>query len=107
MYQFLSKNGLKIEKCQEIGTDGCSVIVGKHHAVKSLLRKVNPAIIHVRCIFHSLQLCSLHALKVKPRIVEFIISETYGYFSLSTLRQINNKELYGTIDVGKEPPMCS
>ena len=42
--------------------------------------------VHIRCVFHSLQLCASYAIKNLPRNLEFLVAETYNYFSHSTLR---------------------
>ena len=60
-------------------------------------------IVYIKCICHSIQLCSSYALRVLPRAVEYLVSQTYVWFSHSTIRQIRYKEVYKTINVGEEP----
>jgi len=38
-----------------------------------------------------------------PRVLEYLISETYNWFSRSSIRKCNYSKLYKTINDGKEP----
>lgn len=75
---------LPITNMMRIGTDNASVITGQ--------------------ICHSLQLAVSSAAKqFLPRNLEYIISETYNWFSRSASRQAKYKDLYNTINDGKNP----
>lgn len=100
---FLEKNGLDFMKCVGIATDGCNVMCGSHRSVITLIKDVNPRIIHIKCICHSIQLCSSYALKTLPRNIEFLVSETHNWFAHSTVRQSKYKDLYASIHPGEEP----
>ena len=69
----------------------------------TLMRKEVPDLIHVRCICHSLQLCSSYALSVLPRHIEHQVKETYNWFTNSTMRQKKFQAIYSTINVGEAP----
>ena len=101
--EFLSANNLPIENCIGLATDGCNVMCGRSNSVITKFKVINTNFIHIKCICHSLQLCSSYALKTLPRNVEFMVSETYNWFSHSVARQQKYKELYGKINVGEEP----
>ncbi|GBP01563.1 hypothetical protein EVAR_101094_1 [Eumeta japonica] len=63
-----------------------------------------PHLILVRCLCHSLQLAvSAAAKEFLPRNLEFLIRETYDWFSRSSSRQSLYKELYKTINDGQKP----
>jgi len=79
------------------------MMCGNVNSVTKRFRAVNPNIVHIECICHSIQLCSSHALKVMPRNVEFLLSETYKWFSQSTIRQHKYRDIYSCINVGEEP----
>jgi len=55
------------------------------------------------CLCHSLQLAvSVAADACLPRYLEYLVRETYDWFSKSS-RQITYKNLYKTINDDKEP----
>lgn len=64
----------------------------------------------VKCVCHSLHLCSSYASKEIPETLEFLIRETRSWFSNSSMRQNLYKDLYATINNGKIPnkliPLC-
>ena len=104
LMSFLKSKNISPDKCVGIGTDGCNTMYGNTNSVITKFREsVKPDIIHVKCICHSLQLCSSYALKVMPRNVEFMVSETYRWFCHSTARQIKYRDLYSCINVGENP----
>lgn len=79
-------------------------MVGINNGVFQKLKQDVPSLILVRCTCHSLQLAVSHASsETLPRNLEFLISETYKWFSLSSVRQISYKTLYHTINEGKNP----
>jgi len=100
---FLSNNRLRIDKCVGLATDGCNTMCGQNNSVITKFRELCPNMVHIKCICHSLLLCSSYALKVMPRNVEFLVAETYNWFCHSTLRQNKYKDLYKCINVGEEP----
>ena len=99
--EFLRAKELDIKQCIGLATDGCNTMCGRNNSVITKFRELCPNIIHIRCICHSIQLCSSHALKVMPRNVEFMVSETYNWFSHSTSRQRKYRQIYSAINVGK------
>ena len=101
--EFLIAKGLSIEKCVGLATDGCNTMCGVNNSVITLFREVCPNIVHIKCICHSIQLCSSYALKVLPRSIEYMVSETYNWFSHSAQRQDKYADVYRTINVGEEP----
>ncbi|KAJ8966915.1 hypothetical protein NQ317_009498 [Molorchus minor] len=57
-----------------------------------------------RCVCHSLQLAvSTASEKTLPRNIEFLIKETYNWFSHSSIRQLSYKQIYSLINNGEEP----
>ena len=100
---FLRTNNIPIANCVGLATDGCSVMVGAHNSVITRFKAVCPGLIHIRCICHSIQLCSSYAAKTLPRGLEFLISDTHSWFSHSTKRKETYKILYESLHVGEEP----
>ena len=101
--QFLDTNKLQVEKCIGLATDGCNVMCGRNNSVITKFQAVCPRVVHIRCICHSIQLCSSYALKTLPRNIEFMVAETYNWFCHSTVCQQKYKQLYSCINVGEEP----
>ena len=80
MATFLHACHLDLAKCIGLATDGCSVMCGQSNSVITRFREVNNNIVHIKCICHSIQLCSSYALRALPRSIEFMVSETYTWF---------------------------
>lgn len=95
---------LKIENMRGLGTDNASVMVGINNGVFKKLQQENPKIVLIPCICHSLQLAVSDAAKHNlPRSVEYMISETYNWFSRSAIRQNEYRQLYKLINENHDP----
>ncbi|KYN09966.1 hypothetical protein ALC57_17904 [Trachymyrmex cornetzi] len=100
----LKQYKLNIKNLIGIGTDNASVMVGCNKSVYTELKKDVPDLILIRCVCHSVQLAINHACKqCLPAHLEFLIHETYNWFSMSFNRQSAYKQLYETINNSKEP----
>jgi len=100
----LKNKGLDLQKLIGIGTDNASLMVGINNGVYKKLKEDIPTLIHVPCICHSLQLAvSAAASETLPRNIEYMIRETYNWFSHSSLRQAQYKNLFKAINEGHEP----
>ncbi|KYN04692.1 hypothetical protein ALC62_04434 [Cyphomyrmex costatus] len=77
-----------------IGIDGANVMTGKHHSFSSILKETINELVIVKCICHSLHLAAEYACKCLPRNLDFIIKESYNWFSYSSKRQIEYAKLY-------------
>ncbi|XP_024869117.1 uncharacterized protein LOC112452903, partial [Temnothorax curvispinosus] len=94
---------LDLQNLLAIGTDNASVMVGINNGVSKLKAEV-PSLILIRCLCHSLQLAVSHAMiDTLPRNLEFLIHETYNWFSKSSMRQIKYTQFYETINCGERP----
>lgn len=100
----LKNKKLDLHNLLAIGTDNASVMIGVNNGVYQKLKKEVPSLILFRCVCHSLQLAVSHASsECLPRNLEFLIGETYKWFSMSSLRQLSYKMLYETINDGASP----
>ena len=100
----LKDNGLDLQKLLAIGTDNASVMTGINNGVYAKLKKDIPRLILIRCVCHSLQLAVSHAAaECLPRNIEFLVRETYNWFSHSAIRQAKYRELYACINDGLIP----
>ncbi|KAF2351405.1 protein of unknown function DUF4371, partial [Trinorchestia longiramus] len=87
-----------------IGTDNASVMVGVNNGVYKKLKEEVPSLILVRCVCHSLQLAMSHAsAEFLPKNLEFLIAETYKWFSHSAMRQAAYTQLYKAINDNQTP----
>ena len=95
---------LNISKLIGIGTDNASVMTGVNNGVYKQLKADVPNLILIRCVCHSIQLAVSHASsEALLRSLDYLISETYSWFSHSATRQIAYKQIYQTINDSKVP----
>ncbi|XP_044595618.1 uncharacterized protein LOC123272703 isoform X2 [Cotesia glomerata] len=95
---------VELRDCDAPGTDNASVMVGVNNGVSAILRREVPHLVLVRCLYHSLQIAVSNAAKnFLPRNLEFIIEETYNWFSNSSQRQTEYKDLYAAINDDQNP----
>ncbi|XP_025996408.2 uncharacterized protein LOC113005286 [Solenopsis invicta] len=100
----LRKFKLNLHKLMGLGTDNAFVMIGVNNGVFQKLKSEVPHLILIKCLCHSLQLGVSAATKeCLPRNLEFIIQETYNWFSHSTLRQAAYKEIYQTLNDNQNP----
>lgn len=100
----LDEMKLDLQNLLAIGTDNASVMVGIYNGVYAKLKTEVPSLILFKCLCHSLQLAVSHAMTdTLPRNLEFLIHETYNWFSKSAIRQIKYTQLYETINCGERP----
>jgi len=98
LLQQLENDNLKIEKLIGLGVDGASVNTGRHYSVMTLLGDINPELIVIKCICHSLHLAAEEACKVLPRHLDFMVRETHTWYSVSTKRQIEYAKIYRILE---------
>ncbi|XP_044570417.1 uncharacterized protein LOC6493163 isoform X3 [Drosophila ananassae] len=100
--QELVRLKININKMVGIGTDNASVMTGVKRSVYTELKKDVPSLILIKCVCHSVQLSVNHACaKCLPDQLEFLIHDTYSWFSKSSKRQINYKKIYQSINDDK------
>jgi hypothetical protein len=100
----LKKYNLDLQKLQGIGTDNASAMVGINGGVFKKLKEDIPHLVLVRCICHSLQLAVSSASETTlPRNIEYLIKETYNWFSNSSIRQLAYQQIYSVINNGEKP----
>lgn len=91
--------GLDIKKLCGIGVDNANVMTGIHSGVYQKLKLDVPNLIMIKCSCHSIQLAVSHAsAEHLPRHLEYLVQETYNWFSKSSNRQNEYKKLYLTIN---------
>lgn len=102
----MDENKLKFLNLHGLGTDNASVMVGSVGGVAEILKEDCPNLRLVRCVNHSLQLAVSDATRYTiPSHVEFIMEETYAWFSRSSDRQNAYADLFRSITGEKENPL--
>lgn len=100
----LKNNGLELQKLVAIGTDNASVMTGVNSGVYAKLKSEVPHLILIKCVCHSLQLAVSHATaQCLPRNLDYLIKETYNWFSNSATRQARYKEIFSLMNDGQAP----
>ena len=99
----LFEKKLDIKNLLAIGTDNAQVMTGVNNGIYKQLKKEIPGLLLFKCMCHSMQLAVSHVCAASlPRNLESLVSETYKWFSQSSVRQISNSQLYQSIN-NEEP----
>lgn len=93
----LAKDHLSLVKLLGIGTDNASVMTGCDRSVYRYLKDLQPGLILVRCICHSLALAASRAVEVLPRQLEYLTREVYNWFGSSDKRRLKYAETYQSL----------
>lgn len=96
--EFLENLGLDLTKMVGLGTDGASNLCGVNCSLFTKLRQHSPHLILVRCVCHSLHLCAQAAFKELPSNLEYLLRESYSWFSHSPNRRYDYEQLWQTIE---------
>jgi hypothetical protein len=86
-------SGLTLDRLIGIRVDGCSAMVGVHHSLATYFCELIPHIIF-KCVCHSLQLAASKAADTLPAHLDFLVRESYRWFSHSPKRLIQYRELH-------------
>lgn len=81
MKTFLNRN-IPASNIIGFGSDGCNVMMGKNNSVATRFMEMCPGIKIVKCICHSLHICSSEACKVLPRSIEDLARDIYSFFKV-------------------------
>lgn len=65
-------------------SDGCNVMMGQHNSVSTRFLEYCPGIIILKCICHSLHICSSEACKSLPRTPEDLARNIYAFFKVKS-----------------------
>lgn len=100
LINYLKEINLNVKNLIGIGTDGASNLCGKNHSLFTLLKEriPLPQLQIVRCICHSLHICSSKASEVLPSSLEFLVRETRNWFANSPLRRAYYEDLFNLIN---------
>ena len=98
--RFLNEIKLPIINLIGIETDGASNLCGKNHSLYILLKERVPLpnLQILRCVCHSLPLCSSKASEVLSAILEFLVRETRNWSANSAVRRAHYADLYKLIN---------
>lgn len=100
---FLETNGLSLNKIVGLGTDGASNLCGVKNSLFTRLKAHNPHLELVRCVCHSLHLCAQAAFKELPANLDFLLRESFSWFSHSPNRRYDYRQLWQTLEPDSQP----
>lgn len=69
----LRRFDVNIKMCRGLCTDGAANVSGAHTGLQSRIRAIEPKIIHVHCVAHSLNLVVQDTMKEVPAIRDFLV----------------------------------
>lgn len=72
--------------------DGASNMMGAVNSVTSRLKQHMPGMTILRCVSHSIHLCSCKAAKTLPRACEDLVRNVYNFFAHSAKRKYEFRE---------------
>ena len=84
--------------------DGANNMTGKHHSVASLFKKDCSNLFVIKCICHSIALCSSYACLKLPSVVETTVRDIYNYIGNSPKRTDHLKDILILLDY--KPKIC-
>ncbi|XP_046802985.1 uncharacterized protein LOC124418983 [Lucilia cuprina] len=104
LYQLIvnhfNKNGVNYKK-NMIGfaADGAAVMTGRNKSVAQLLKNENNDLFIIKCVCHSLALCSSYACLKLPSSVETLARSIYNYISNSPKRNNQFQNILSLLDI--------
>ena len=83
--QYLEGKQIDVSKVAGLGSDGASVMVGRHNGVGAMLKKLNPFMLSMHCVAHKLALASASAASSVPYCSKHnsTLRGLYNYFHTS------------------------
>lgn len=103
LVDFFKNVDIDLSKCFAIATDGASNLCGVNNSLYTRMKNVNPRVILVKCICHSLHLVCCHAFEEIPSNIDYMLRETHNWFHRSALRRESYMNIYKLINDGKPP----
>lgn len=100
---FLKSINLELENLIAIGTDGANNMCGSQNSLCTLLKSKIHNLVLVKCVCHSFNLCASKAVECLPETIDFLVKQTYIWFSHSPLRRERYKVIYRLINDNSEP----
>lgn len=95
MLQILRYFHIPLENCIGFAADTTNVMFGSANSVVSRLQENFPGIVILKCVCHSLHLCSSKACKQLPRQCEDLVRNVYSHFSHSAKKRFSLKHFQG------------
>ncbi|VDI68465.1 Hypothetical predicted protein, partial [Mytilus galloprovincialis] len=74
---YLKSFGVDLSKIFGMGSDGASVMIGKHGGVSQLLKDTSPHLVEVHCVAHRLALACVEQKKFRTLFLESIVSTVF------------------------------
>lgn len=94
----LVDRGLDLQAIIGFAADTTNVMFGENSGIVTKIKEVNPHCVFVKCVCHSVALAVSYACKILPRSIEQMVREVYNYFSQSSKRLREFKEIQNFTD---------
>ena len=87
--------GVNLKKLVAFGSDGASVMIGRHRGVTALLKAEVPWLLANHCVAHRLALAAAQAADEIPSVRKFqaILGQMYRFYSYSGVRMAGLKDI--------------
>ena len=87
--------GVNLKKLVAFGSDGASVMIGRHRGVTALLKAEVPWLVSNHCVAHRLALAAAQAADEIPSVKKFqaILGQMYRFYSYSGVRMAGLKNI--------------
>lgn len=92
----LKEDGLDFQNLIGLGTDGANVLIGHRSGVCTRLKELQPELIGVKCVCHSLAKVAEYAFRKLPSHLEVLVRDIYSYFSYSSSRKDRYAQVQST-----------
>ena len=94
--EVLEKKKIDLQKVKGLGSDGASVVCGKHNGVGVRLQMDCPYLIHVHCAAHRVALVASNAARDTQKVADCrrVLNNVHFYFKNSAQRYERLRELH-------------
>ena len=93
--EYLGEKQIDVSRVAGLGSDGASVMTGKHNGVGAKLKKLNPFMLSMHCVAHKLALASENAASAVPYCTQHhsTLRGLYNFFHTSSIHYSVLKEM--------------
>lgn len=86
-----------------LGSDGASVMMGRHSGVGVQLKSVAPFLVHTHCVAHRLALCTSQAAKSVKLLDEYqtLLTNLFNFYSNLAVRYNKLREIQSILELNQ------
>lgn len=100
---YLTENGLPMDRVTCFCSDGASVMTGSQSGVGVRLQQLNPFMLCIHCIAHRLALCCADSAEDLdyPDMAENVVNDMSSFFNRSGKRAVELKKVAEEFNIGR------